>query len=132
MSTWMTKNGYKPRSAPVVYSQEVETDQPYQAVPLQCTYRQPRAGEQVGMHLKVFRFALQILGTLQNRCRQAMCFRRRQRRKQLRRLLRSRFESYRPSQDVQLPTTPPMVLAPGLEESVSGLPMGPSTSSSPQ
>ncbi|KAE9555654.1 hypothetical protein FO519_001125 [Halicephalobus sp. NKZ332] len=48
MSTWMTKNGYKPRSAPVVYSQEVETDQPYQAVPLQCTYRQPRAGEQAG------------------------------------------------------------------------------------
>uniref|UniRef100_A0AC34Q9M0 Copine C-terminal domain-containing protein n=1 Tax=Panagrolaimus sp. JU765 TaxID=591449 RepID=A0AC34Q9M0_9BILA len=49
MSTWMTKNGYKPRSAPVAYSQDVEQDQAYQAVPLHATYRPAKVvGEQAG------------------------------------------------------------------------------------
>jgi hypothetical protein len=105
MSTWMTKNGYKPKSAPVAFSQEVQHDQAFQAVPMQCTYRQPRAGQQVGMNLKVLRFIRQSFDALRNHCRQAVCFQRRRRRQRIRRLLRSRFDSYQPSPNLARPTT---------------------------
>uniref|UniRef100_A0A7E4WAG3 Copine domain-containing protein n=1 Tax=Panagrellus redivivus TaxID=6233 RepID=A0A7E4WAG3_PANRE len=48
MASWMTKNGYKPHSPPVVFSQEVECDQAYQATPMECGYRQPNVGMQAG------------------------------------------------------------------------------------
>lgn len=98
MSTWMTKNGYKPKSAPVAFSQEIQHDQAFQAVPMQCTYKQTRAGEQVGMPLKVLRFFRQLFDTVRNHCRQAVCFQRRRRRRRMRRLLRSRFGIYQQPQ----------------------------------
>lgn len=119
MSSWLTKNGYKPHSAPVAYSQEVEQDQAHQAVPLHATYRQNKAGEQVGMRLKIFRFSRQLFDTLQSICRQVACYhqyQRRQRRKHIRRLLRSRFDSFPQNPSNQLPTSPPVLLAPGFEE----------------